>query len=97
MQAAREKNGSVKMDNPKPTMKPQIKPPGFFRLMACGLMAYRLILSVTEIIPSRMRFRNKMTTKHSLTCYLRQMTEFILFRLSTNYMFFQASMFFCTL
>ena len=42
MRAANAARASVKMDNPKPTMRPPIQPPGLFHLMACGLLTFDL-------------------------------------------------------
>lgn len=33
---------SVKMDTPKPVLKPPLQPPGMFYLMACGLLKFDL-------------------------------------------------------
>ena len=40
--AASAARGSVKMDTPKPPLRPPIQPPGLFYLMSCGLLAFDL-------------------------------------------------------
>ena len=40
--AANAARTSVKMENPKPTLRPPIQPPGLFHLMACGLLTFDL-------------------------------------------------------
>ena len=42
MRAANVARMSVKMDNPKPTLRPPIQPPGLFHLMPCGLLTFNL-------------------------------------------------------
>ena len=42
MRAASATRGSVKMDNPKPTLRPSIQSSGLFHLMACGLSTFDL-------------------------------------------------------
>lgn len=42
MRAANVARASVKMDNPKPTLKPPIQPPGLFYLVPCGLLTFDL-------------------------------------------------------
>lgn len=40
VKAASAARSSVKMDNPKPPLRPPIQPPGLFHLMACGLLNF---------------------------------------------------------
>ena len=42
VKAATTARGTVKMDTPKPSLRPPIQPPGLFHLLACGLMAFDL-------------------------------------------------------
>ena len=42
LKAASAARSSVKMDYPKPALRPPIKPPGMFHLMACGLLQFDL-------------------------------------------------------
>jgi len=40
VKAASSARGSVKMDIPKPALRPPIQPPGLYHLMACGLLNF---------------------------------------------------------
>lgn len=40
--AAAAARGSVRMDGPKPALRPLIQPPGLFHLMPCGLLKFDL-------------------------------------------------------
>ena len=42
LKATTAARGTVKMDIPKPPLRPPIQPPGLFHLMACGLLAFDL-------------------------------------------------------
>lgn len=42
LRAASAARGSVKMDVPKPPLRPALQPPGLFHLMACGLLQFDL-------------------------------------------------------
>jgi hypothetical protein len=42
MRAANVARASVKMDNPKPTLRPSIQPPGLFHLVPCNLLTFDL-------------------------------------------------------
>ena len=38
LKAASAARGTIKMDNPKPPLRPTIQPPGLYHLIACGLL-----------------------------------------------------------
>jgi hypothetical protein len=40
VKAASAARSSIKMENPKPALRPPIQPPGLFHLMACGLLKF---------------------------------------------------------
>jgi hypothetical protein len=42
VKASAAARGSVKMDGPKPALRPPIQPPGFFHLLPCGLLNFDL-------------------------------------------------------
>ena len=42
VKAASAARASVRMDTPKPSLRPPIQPPGLFYLMACGLLTFDL-------------------------------------------------------
>jgi hypothetical protein len=56
VKAASAARSGVKMDTPKPQLRPPIQPPGLFYLMACGLLKFDLecgdMLGFLELVQS---------------------------------------------
>ena len=76
VKAASAAQSSVKMDTPKPALRPPMHPPGLFHLMACGLLKFDL--ECGDFRPSRRRLRSGRTTLCSWTGCMRPTVDFAL-------------------
>ena len=75
LKAASAARATVKMDTPKPPLRPPIQPPGLFHLLACGLLV--LIWSMAILKTSRLKLQNGKTTQQPWTvvCRIRQISS----------------------